>query len=288
VGSGPPAVSVCVPAYRAERFIGATIESVLAQTFEDWELVIVDDASPDGTWDVIERYTADPRVRAERSTDNSGPVANWNHVVASARGRYVKVLCSDDLLYPTCLERQVAALDRAPRAGLVAARRDLIDADGDVVIAGRGLAGLAGRVAGPDALRRMVEVGTTPLGEPSVVLFRAEALASAGPFRGDYGTLIDVDMYARVLQRWECVALDETLAAFRVRDGSWSARSHREQGRNLRRLLDDLARDPAVGLPRASVWRGWLWSFVRAPGRELVFRLAEWRAARRRQAHAST
>jgi hypothetical protein len=134
----------------------------------------------------------------------------------------------------------------------------------------------------------MVEVGTTPLGEPSVVLFRAEALASAGPFRGDYGTLIDVDMYARVLQKWECIALDETLAAFRVSETSWSARSHRQQGRNLRRLLDDLAHDPNLRLPRSAVLRGWLWSFIRAPSRELVFRVAEWRAARRRQARAAT
>jgi glycosyltransferase involved in cell wall biosynthesis len=277
-----PTVSVCIPAYRAERFIAATIESVLAQTTEDWELVVIDDASPDGTFDVAARYAHDPRVRLERNPTNLGPVGNWNHVVAQARGRYVKVLCSDDVLYPTCLERQAAALAAYPRAGMVAARRDVIDTDGRVVIAGRGLAGLSGPIAGHRALERMVEIGTTPFGEPSIVLFRAEALDEAGPFRDDYATLLDVDRYAQVLRRWDCVAVDETLGAFRVSGGSWSDRSHRVQGRNLRRLLDDLAADPTLQLSRAAVWRGRLWTYVRAPARGVVFRVAEWRATRRR------
>jgi glycosyltransferase involved in cell wall biosynthesis len=273
-----PLVSVCVPAFRAERFIAATIESVVAQTTEDWELVVADDASPDGTYEVAARYADDRRVRVARNATNLGPVGNWNHVVAQARGRYVKLLCSDDLLYPTCLARQATALDAHPEAGMVAARRDVIDADGRVVFAGRGLAGMAGAVPGRAALKRMVEVGTTPFGEPSVVLFRADALRQAGPFRADYATLVDVDRYAEVLRRWDCVAVDETLAAFRMTAGSWSDRSHRVQGRNLRRLLADLAADPSLDLPRSAVWRGRLWSYVRAPARGVAFRAAEWRA----------
>jgi glycosyltransferase involved in cell wall biosynthesis len=279
--AGEPLVSVCIPAYKAERFIAATIESVLAQTTDDWELVLVDDASPDATFEVATRYAGDRRIRLERNAANLGPVGNWNYVVARARGRYVKVLCSDDLLYPSCLAQQAATLTAHPRAGMVAARRDIIDADGRVVLRDRGLAGLRGAVTGRRALERMVAIGTTPFGEPSVVLFRAEALREAGPFRDDYATLVDVDRYAEVLRRWDCVAVDETLAAFRMTRGSWSDRSHRVQGRNLRRLLDDLAADPSLALPRSAVWRGRLWSYVRAPARGLVFRAAEWRARRR-------
>ncbi len=277
-GAGGPLVSVCVPAYKAERFIATTIESVLAQTTDDWELVLVDDASPDATYEIAARYRGDPRVRIDRNDANLGPIDNWNHVVAQARGRYVKVLCSDDVLYPTCLARQAGALTAHPRAGMVAARRDIIDGDGRVVFGDRGLAGLSGVVPGHIALERMVEIGTTPFGEPSVVLFRAEALRQAGPFRADYATLIDVDRYAEVLRRWDCVALDETLAAFRLSSGSWSDRSHRVQGRNLRRLLDDLAADPTLALSRSALRRGRAWSYVRAPARGLAFRVAEWRA----------
>jgi glycosyltransferase involved in cell wall biosynthesis len=279
----PPRVSVCVPAYRAAPFIGATIESVLGQTCDSWELIVVDDASPDDTFAVASRYASDPRVRLDRNGHNLGPVGNWNRVVAMATGQYVKVLCDDDLLYPACLARQVTALDAHPSAGLAGSRRDIIDQDGRTVIAGRGLAGMEGLVPGRQATKRMLETGTTPLGEPSVVLFRAEALREAGPFRDRYATLVDVDMYARVLRDWDAVAIDDTLAAFRMSAGSWSDRSHRVQGRNLRRLLDDVAKDESFDVARATRWRGRAWSYVRAPTRGLVFRLAEWRAVRRRR-----
>jgi glycosyltransferase involved in cell wall biosynthesis len=279
----PPRVSVCVPAYRAAPFIGATIESVLVQTCDSWELIVVDDASPDDTFAVASRYASDPRVRLDRNEHNFGPVGNWNRVIALATGQYVKVLCDDDVLYPTCLARQVTALDAHPSAGLVGSRRDIIDQDGRTVIAGRGLAGMEGLVPGRQAMKRMLETGTTPLGEPSVVLFRAEALREAGPFRDLYATLADVDMYARVLRDWDAVAIDDTLAAFRVSAGSWSNRSHRVQGRNLRRLLDDVAKDESFDVAPATRWRGRAWSYVRAPTRGLVFRLAEWRAVRRRR-----
>ena len=276
-------VSVCVPAYRAERFIGATIESVLGQTYDSWELIVIDDASPDDTFAVASRYASDPRVRLERNEHNLGPVGNWNRVVSLASGEYVKVLCDDDLLYPTCLARQVTALEAHPSAGVAGNRRDIIDQDGRVVIAGRGLAGMEGLVPGRQAMKRMLETGTTPLGEPSVVLFRAEALRDAGPFRDRYATLADVDMYARVLRDWDAVAIDDTLAAFRMSAGSWSDRSHRVLGRNLRWLLDDVAKDDSFDVAPATRWRGRAWSYVRAPARGLVFRLAEARAVRRRR-----
>jgi glycosyltransferase involved in cell wall biosynthesis len=271
-----------VPAYKAAPFIGATIESVLRQTDDWWELVVVDDASPDDTFTIASGYAADPRLRVTRNRENVGPAGNWNRVVAMARADYVKVLCDDDLLYPTCLARQAAALDAYPSAGLVGSRRDIIDEDGRIVIARRGLAGLSGLVPGHLATKRMLETGTTPFGEPSVVLFRAEALRQAGPFRDRYATLVDVDMYARILRDWDAVAIDDTLAAFRVSVGSWSDRSHRVQGRNLRRLLHDVADDESFAVSRSTRWRGAAWSYVRAPARGLVFRLAEWRAVRRR------
>jgi glycosyltransferase involved in cell wall biosynthesis len=283
VPSPRPRVSVCVPAYQAARFIGATIESVLHQTDDRWELIVVDDASPDDTFSIASAYAADPRIRVIRNERNLGPVGNWNRVVAMAGAEYVKLLCDDDVLYPTCLARQAAALDAHPGAGLVGSRRDIIDQDGRIVIAGRGLGGMAGLVPGHDAMKRMLETGTTPFGEPSVVLFRADALRQAGPFRDRYATLIDVDMYARVLRDWDAVAVDDTLAAFRVTVGSWSDRSHRVQGRNLRRLLADVADDDSFAVSASTRWRGSAWSYVRAPTRGVVFRLAEWRAVRSRR-----
>src|SRR5262249_22278068 len=73
-----PRVSVCEPAYQAAPFIGATIESVLRQTDDRWELIVVDDASSDDTFSVASAYATDPRIRVTRNDQNLGPVGNWN------------------------------------------------------------------------------------------------------------------------------------------------------------------------------------------------------------------
>src|SRR5258708_29446213 len=108
--SSQPSVSVCIPCYNGELFIGRTIESVLQQTFTDFELVLVDDNSTDATVAVIEKF-ADPRIRLVRNPVNLGMGANSNRALSLGLGRYVKLLCEDDVLHPRCLERPVAVLE---------------------------------------------------------------------------------------------------------------------------------------------------------------------------------
>src|SRR5215207_3050007 len=136
-------VSVCVPAFAAERFVGETVRSVLAQTFDHFELLVADNQSPDNTAGAARLAAGgDPRVRVMVNDGNLGLVANFNALVAAARGRYVKILCADDTLMPTCLERQVAALDRNPGAVMACSRRHIVDAQGRVLLADFGLQGL--------------------------------------------------------------------------------------------------------------------------------------------------
>lgn len=104
-----PLVSVVTPAYRAARFLPETIASVQAQSVGEWEMLVVDDVSPDETWDVLEGIaTRDPRVRPLRNRRNLGPAGSRNTALAEARGRYVAFLDADDLWLPTKLERQLA------------------------------------------------------------------------------------------------------------------------------------------------------------------------------------
>ena len=104
-----PKYSIVCPAYNVERYIDATIQSALAQTERDWELVIVDDGSTDGTIDRIRRYP-DPRIRLIQQA-NGGPSAARNTGVAASRGQRLIFLDSDDLLHPTAITRLGAALD---------------------------------------------------------------------------------------------------------------------------------------------------------------------------------
>ncbi len=114
--SQPPAVSVVMTAYNRADYIGAAIESVLAQTFTDFELVVVDDRSTDGTIGVVRRYLSDPRVRLVENERNLGDYPNRNHAATFARGEFLKYHDSDDLMYPHCLEIMVKDLRAAPSA----------------------------------------------------------------------------------------------------------------------------------------------------------------------------
>jgi len=103
-----PLVSVLIPVYNRQDLVAPCIESALAQTRRDIEIVVVDNASTDGTWDVCRRYAdSDPRVRAFRNESNLGPVRNWSRCAHEARGTYGMLLYSDDTIAPEFLEATI-------------------------------------------------------------------------------------------------------------------------------------------------------------------------------------
>lgn len=227
-----PRVSVVVPAYNNAAYIKATIESVLAQDYPDYELVVADHSSVDGTQQVLDGYADHPRIRVLSPTPaGGGAPANWARVAAHARGAYLKLLCGDDLIDPGMLGAQVRAMESAPDVVLVASRRRLIDADGRQILAARGLGRLAGRVQGDAALRASVRAGTNLFGEPGCVLMRRAAFEQAGGWDPRFPYLIDQASYARVLSRGAMVALPETMASFRISASQWSVRLVNDQAR---------------------------------------------------------
>lgn len=130
-----PLVSVCIPSYNSEEFIAATLESVLSQKFADFEVVVADDKSTDGTIPVIKAFK-DPRIRFVENEQNLGLGRNWNNVLSCARGEYVKLLGDDDVLYPECLGRQVEALECPANASAVLAicNRNVINGRNEIVM----------------------------------------------------------------------------------------------------------------------------------------------------------
>ncbi len=124
-------VAIGVPVYNGARFLGSTVESLLAQTFDDFELLISDNASTDATEDVARDLAArDPRVRYHRHPTNRGLAANYNFLFEQASSAYFKWGTADDVCAPTFLERCVAALDADPGVVLAAPRAAFIDAEG--------------------------------------------------------------------------------------------------------------------------------------------------------------
>lgn len=115
-----PLVSVIMPVYNGEKYLAEAIDSILAQTFTDFELLIVDDASTDGSAEIIRAYEKrDSRIRSFRLAENSGAAAARNHAINAAKGAYVTPMDCDDLSVETRLQQQVSFLKANPEIGAV-------------------------------------------------------------------------------------------------------------------------------------------------------------------------
>ena len=177
-----PVVSICIPTYRGSAFIAATIESVLMQSYREFELWVVDDASPDDTEAVV-RVISDPRIRYVRNEVNLGPSGNWNRCRELAQGKFYKLLPHDDLLEPNSLQRHVDILEADPdeRIALVFGSRAVIDERNRVVLR-RGLSGVAaGPIDASRLVRRCVRAGTNLIGEARQRVDSAQPARSRRP-----------------------------------------------------------------------------------------------------------
>ena len=129
INSNNPKVTVFIPVYNREQYVGEAIESILAQTFSDFEILLVDDGSTDSSVDTIRSYT-DPRIRLICNEKNLGIPKTRNKGVEQARGEYMAMLDSDDQAYPDRLKKQVAFLDTRPEYAQVGSWCQMMDAQG--------------------------------------------------------------------------------------------------------------------------------------------------------------
>lgn len=240
-----PSVSVCIPVYKGEKFLAETIRSVLDQTYRDYELVVLDNASPDESGNIARSFAErDARVRVERNPVTLSQPDNWNRVVELSRAPLVKVVCADDLLHPRCLEYQVAPMEADPGLALVASRRHMIDEQSRVIVPRRGLAGLTGVRTGVEVARRVVRNGSNPIGESNNVLFRREDFFTVGGWRGDRTYVMDLDLWLRLLQLGDFLGLPETLAAFRIGRGTVSSDNSEAIYEQQRLLIEEIGDSP--------------------------------------------
>lgn len=255
--SSPPLVSVCIPTYRGATLLGATIESVLAQSLTDFELIIIDDNSPDNTAEIVGGFV-DRRIRYLRNPKNLGPQRNWNRCLEEASGHYFKLLPQDDTLYPDTLARQVEVLEKDAEnaVALVFGVRRIIDAAGKV-LATRGYpGGREGRIDAETVVRRCVRRGTNLIGEPGSVLFRRSLASKVGQFDASIPYIVDLDYWVRLLEHGSAHYLATPVATFRVSPGSWSVAIGSSQSEEVRRFIARLDQNPRWHLGRLDVLSG--------------------------------
>lgn len=200
--------------------IGDSIDSILAQEYPDFELIVVDDSSTDATASVISAYT-DRRIRVLHTPQRLGIARARNHAFAAARGRYLALTDHDDLSHPERLERQVRHLDAHPGVAAVGT---------DVMLARRGrLQATDNPEFIPGHLMRWMLLIDNPLTYSSMML-RADSVRALETFmRREYEPSDDFDLYHRLLARGDIVRLGEVLATYR-----WhAANASHEQGQLL-------------------------------------------------------
>ena len=225
-----PAVSILTPAYDVARFIGTAVDSVLAQSYPNWEMLVVDDGSRDGT---AEQVTArqDPRLRLLRQ-DNQGVSAARTRAMAEARGEAVVFLDADDWLVPDALERMVTALAGMPQAvgayGAYAVMAETAVPD-DLPLRRK-----AGPFASGDLLERLLIQNLFVNG--GHLLLRRDALLRAGPFLAKLRYGEDWEYWIRLALQGPFVAIEGTEPLLYVRE---------RQGSAYRRM----AHDPAAFAP---------------------------------------
>ena len=129
----PVSVVMCV--YNDRAYIGEAIESVLRQSYQDFEFIIIDDGSTDGTGEIVDRYVAsDPRIKLIRNRDNNGmPITILNEAIFRAKNELVARFDSDDLMLPNRLERQIAFMNAHPNVSVAASYSYLIDSHGRIM-----------------------------------------------------------------------------------------------------------------------------------------------------------
>ena len=225
----PTKVSVCIPSHNGAPFLAAAIDSVLAQEFEDFELIVSDDASTDDTQGVCERYD-DPRFRAVKSEARLGQAGNWNRCVELASGTYVILLHADDELRPGYLRRAVHVLEAHHDVALLHCTVEHIDASGRPLSAERLFD--VDRIDRDDStLRHLLLDGCVV--NPAGVLVRREAYEHAGRFTDKIVWGADWHMWTRIALQSAVAYLAEPLALYR-QHGHSGTTGVMTSGRNAR------------------------------------------------------
>ena len=220
-------VSVCIPTYNYARFLPQAIESVLSQSLADFELLIIDDCSDDGTAGIVSDYAArDARIRSIVNPQRKGMVNNWNACLSEAQGKYIKFVFADDLLASRdTLARMVSAIESSDRISLVSCSRKIIDENLTVkkVLApfGRDLT-----AEGSAFIRLCLARQLNLAGEPTAVMFRRSD-ASRG-FRPEFRQIVDQEMWFHILERGKFAYIHKPLVAFRAHPLQQTIHNRRE------------------------------------------------------------
>jgi len=232
-------VSVVMSVYNGECYLREAVDSILNQTFTDFEFIIIDDGSTDGTWKILNGYR-DPRIRLVQNEENIGLTRSLNKGLALAEGEYVARQDADDVSLPSRFEKEVALLDEQPDVVLVSGNIDLIDSDGQVWRH-------CSRRAGCPRLVAWFLLFRNYLGGHSLVMFRRQPVVDLGGYSEERPYGQDYELWLRLAEVGDMHILPDVLLQWRSHDNSITSTKCLEQeayslmtsGQAMARLLGE-------------------------------------------------
>ena len=223
-----PLVTICMPGYNVERTLAQAVESIFAQSYDNIEIILVDDGSTDATEAIAKSFT-DSRFRYIRNEKNLGGYQTMNRAISLATGEYVAVYHTDDIYEPSIVSEEVAYLEAHAEAGAVFCLSHFMDHDGriygDMTLPAvfKGRQTLTYTEVFPFLLRHKNILFCCP-----TFMARRTALENVGPFDAvAYDVAADLDMWIRIVRRYPVGIIDEPLMSYRHSKSQWSSRYNR-------------------------------------------------------------
>jgi|GEM_PF-955527 len=230
-----PLVSLLIPTFNSVKYLALALDSAFAQTYENTEIIVHDDASTDTTPELLAKYRNLAKVRLIRTEKNHGMINGWNYLTNLAKGKYIKFLASDDLLTPNCVEELVEIMEKHPFGVLATCRRQVIDETG-TQLSTLGFAKSDQIIAGPSyAHRLLTTLRENQIGEPSAVLYPTELIKKVGGFDPRFSQFADFEYWLRLLEFGKLIYVDKTLCSFRTH-----AKSNTSQAILDGRFIDEI------------------------------------------------
>ena len=212
-----PKISVLLTVYNSASYIGSSIESILQQTFRDFELIIIDDCSTDGSWEIVQKYAGeDPRIVAYKNEQNLGGCRNLISGLQHVRGKYIARQDNDDWSYPDRLEKQFAFLESHPEVGIVGGSMEIMDTNGE------GVGKRTYHLTDTEIRKKIFRY--SPFAHP-LVMIRRSVLDKVGPYDPVYAPADDYDLYFRIGKESQFANLPDVLLKYRMVPGSMTFRS---------------------------------------------------------------
>lgn len=268
-----PLVSICIPTYMGERFIEKTLLSALRQTYQNLEIIVIDDNSPDRTRNIVERFN-DNRLKYIINTTNLGAEGNWNECLKLATGKYYKLLPHDDILAPECISDQIAPFetDEGKNIALVFGKRTIIDSHDNAILT-RGLPYSASTLLKASELVNLcVRSGTNRIGEPGNGLIRTEIIRKIGLYDASCPYMIDLDFWFRALQFGDAHYSGKLASSFRLNPDSWSVRIGKNQLSDFIRFIRKIKKAPGYEVRMIDVFFGILAAAVNTASRLIIYK----------------